>query len=129
MSTNCLIGKMYGDKVKAIYCHNDGYPSHTGEMLKEYYNNDSIIDKLINLGDISFLDKNIEPKEGQEHSFDHPAPGITIAYHRDRGEDLFIREYSGEDSFREELKGFGCNYLYLWKDGDWLIFDANDEDY
>lgn len=128
MSTNCLIGKSYGDKIKAIYCHWDGYPSHVGEILKEYYNNDSIIDKLINLGDISCLEKNIEPLEGQQHSFDSPAPNVTIAYHRDRGEDKYIRDYSDEDSFKEELKSFSCNYLYLWDDNEWKIFDNSYDD-
>lgn len=128
MSTNCLIGKLYGDQVKAIYCHYDGYPSYMEGMLKDYYDNDSIIDKLISLGDISCLKKDIEPKEGQNHSFEHPAENVTIAYHRDRGEDLYIREFSDEQCFKEELK-YNFSYLYLWKDDDWIIFSAEDDNY
>ena len=118
MSTRSLIGKYEGGRIKAIYCHFDGYPSGVGEMLKENYTSEDKINKLLSLGDISFLEKEVEPKEGQEHSFDHKAEGVTVAYHRDRGEDLVIRHFSDENEY---MKDSGIDYYYLWKGKSWHI--------
>jgi hypothetical protein len=37
MSTRSRIGVMHGDKVKSIYCHNDGYLDYNGIFLQESY--------------------------------------------------------------------------------------------
>lgn len=60
MSTRSLIGKDYGNEIKAIYCHFDGYPQHNGAILKECYSDDGKIDELIRLGDISSLGPKID---------------------------------------------------------------------
>lgn len=58
MSTRCLIGRKIKDnKVEYIYCHHDGYLDGVGEILKTYYTNDDVIDKLMALGDLSALGK------------------------------------------------------------------------
>ena len=58
MSTRCLIGrKIENNKVEYIYCHHDGYLDGVGEILKTYYTNDDVIDKLMALGDLSALGK------------------------------------------------------------------------
>jgi hypothetical protein len=59
--------------VSAIYCHFDGYIDGVGKILQENYNTREKMEQLIALGDISLLGKTIEE---------------TVAYHRDRGEDL-----------------------------------------
>lgn len=131
MSTHAGIGKLQADgSVKAIYCHHDGYPSYVGEILKFVYNNDKIVDKLIELGDISVLgEKGIGPKENEEHSFEHPIDGITVAYHRDRGEDKRIRQFGSEEDYLENgpdrLDSF---YLYLFKNNEWYIADIKYDD-
>ena len=63
MSTRSMIGKDYGDEIKAIYCHWDGYPEHTGQILKDYYNSDTMVDKLIALGDISSIAPTLDFKD------------------------------------------------------------------
>lgn len=119
MSTNSLIGKYVGDRIKAIYCHFDGYPSGVGATLLEYYTDDNKIDKLLNLGDISFLAKEVEPKPGQKHDFNHQATDVTVAYHRDRGEDMSLSYFSDENEY---AKASWIEYKYLWKDNSWYIY-------
>ncbi len=69
-----------------IYCHHDGYPSGVGATLLEHYNDRERAAELVNLGDISVLGERLSPNDGEEHSFERPAKGVTLAYHRDRGD-------------------------------------------
>ena len=85
--TRALIGvEAPNGSITSFYTHYDGYPEHTGKMLKKYYSNSGIIKKLMKLGKngVSFLDKSI--KGGKDHSFNSPKDGETIFYGRDRGE-------------------------------------------
>lgn len=125
MSTRCMIGKVYDGKVKAIYCHWDGYPSYTGNMLETYYNNDEIIDELIGLGSLSYIAPRIKPNEGEEHSFEYPAKDVTVAYHRDRGEDVQVYEYDSIDEFLYEMYDATSwiEYSYLWNNGAWKVYE------
>lgn len=125
MSTRSMIGKVYDGKVKAIYCHWDGYPSYTGNMLETYYNNDEIIDELIGLGSLSYIAPRIKPNEGEEHSFECPAKDVTVAYHRDRGEDMQVYEYDSIDKFLYEIYDATSwiEYLYLWNNGAWEVYE------
>lgn len=125
MSTRSMIGKVYDGKVKAIYCHWDGYPSYTGNMLETYYNNDEIIDELIGLGSLSYIAPRIKPNEGEEHSFECPAKDVTVAYHRDRGEDIQVYEYDSIDKFLYEIYDTTSwiEYLYLWNNGAWAVYE------
>jgi hypothetical protein len=75
MSTRSRIGIENPDgTILSIYCHNDGYPSFNGKVLEQYYSNREKLIELINLGDISSLGIDLE---------------LTIAYHRDRGEEKY----------------------------------------
>jgi len=74
--------------VEMIYCHYDGYPEYNGKMLEEHYTDVDKVEKLISLGSISSLREEVEPQSGSAHSFESPDPNVTVAYHRDRGEDL-----------------------------------------
>ena len=125
MSTRCMIGKVYDGKVKAIYCHWDGYPSYTGNILETYYNNDEIIDELIELGGLSCIRPRIKPNADEEHSFTNPIDDVTIAYHRDRGEDKDIYDYNNINDFLYELRDSTSwiEYVYLWNNGAWEIYE------
>lgn len=86
MSTRSAIAIVYNDgTVESIYCHNDGYPKYMFNMLKDNYSEEEKVKELINLGDLSFVAKYVNPPEGVIHTFDHPYPDVTIAYCRDRG--------------------------------------------
>lgn len=125
MSTRSMIGKVYNGKVKAIYCHWDGYPSYTGNILKTYYNNDEIIDELIGLGSLSYIAPRIKPNEGEEHSFECPAKDVTVAYHRDRGEDICIREFENLTQLFDNAHDSWCEFLYLWRNQEWEVYDIS----
>lgn len=125
MGTPALIGKQFGGNIQAILCTHDGYYSQVGEILNEYYTSNQIVEKLILLGDISALYPRLEPNEGESHSFDHPAPNVTVAYARDRGEDLQIRNFSDLESFKEEGRVYGA-YCYFWNGSEWEYFSRGD---
>jgi len=108
-----------GNKViKSIYCHFDGYASGVGKTLMDNYQDREKVEALISLGDISFLEEEITPTG--PHSFDYPQKGVTVAYHRDRGEKLksprinsSVREF-----FLSDIEEYG--YLFT-EEGEWLF--------
>ena len=56
MSTRCYIVKKLQDgSFKGIYCHSDGYLEFTGLKLYSHYRDEKALDKLLELGDLSFL--------------------------------------------------------------------------
>jgi hypothetical protein len=90
MSTHARIFKAYPTQsgeyiLDGVYCHFDGYPSHVGKMLKDYYQDESKIDSLISLGNMSYLDKEIFP-HSENHSYKTPDYEVSVFYGRDRGE-------------------------------------------
>ena len=89
MSTRSYIGiREKGNFIKYVYCHFDGYTiSGVGQMLFEHYKDEEKVKELISLGDISFLEKNINPSKDSNHSFYTPEKDVTVFYHRDRGDE------------------------------------------
>jgi hypothetical protein len=73
---------------KVSYCHWNGDPDNMLPLLNENYNTIEKVEELISLGNLSYLAKKVKPDENETHSFDKPAANVTVAYHRDRGEDL-----------------------------------------
>ena len=120
MATRSRIGIENEDgSVTSVYCHWDGYPDNNGKLLHNHYQDREKTQKLINLGSISYLAPDVEPGDGVIHTFERPTTGIVVAYHRDRGEDLTIREDANvEDFFNSDIEEYG--YL-LTKDGKWLV--------
>ena len=103
-----LRAKVDSTLLKPIYCHWDGNPKTMLPILNGHYNTNEKVKELMALGNLSVLYPKVKPDEGQEHSFDKPAEGVTIAYHRDRGEDLEFW------SARQE-------YNYLYENGVWNL--------
>lgn len=117
MSTHCAIGKKVEGGYKYIYVHNDGYESYMFNLLIKHYNNDEIVDKLISLGDASFLAERLEPVTTY-HSFEHPEPYVSVFYHRDRGES-WARNEAKIDSLSYLKAAF--YYTYIWDGKHWQI--------
>lgn len=113
-----------GGSVESIYCHWDGYPSNNGVILLENYTDRKKVEGLIALGDISSLDEEVEPTNGSQHAYDSPEKGVTVAYHRDRGEEKRGPEYHRDlDHFvRSDVEEYG--YLFT-KEGEWLFVDGH----
>ena len=89
---------------KSIYCHWDGYPSGVGKMLQEHYTDREKINSLLELGDISSLEKDLDS---------------TVAYHRDRGESYSPPAINSRIEYVHTE-----SYLYLFRlDGEWRIFN------
>lgn len=139
MATRSRIGIENEDgKVSSIYCHWDGYPDNNGKILVEHYTDREKVKELIALGSISTLKENVAPIEtlpditgvrmmkkfkvitNSVHSFDNPQEGVTIAYHRDRGEALDVGRI--DTSLEEFEKGDNEEYGYvLTKTNVWLV--------
>lgn len=93
--------------VKSIYCHFDGYVSGVGKTLYNHYDKEKL-EELIELGDISSLGESTEN---------------TVAYHRDRGEDLCSTDYLSIEGLFGNCFNSGEEYVYyLNKDGVWLMY-------
>ena len=138
MATRSHIGILNEDgTVDYIYCHWDGYPEGVGHTLSLHYTEESKIRELIDLGWISFLRENIKPPYEHElaegrvrgllerfdppphHSFDRPLEGVTIAYHRDRGEELVKGTFQSKKLYYDP-DGW-IEYYYLFENGEWYV--------
>lgn len=103
--------------VSSIYCHNDGYPEYNGKVLHEHYQDREKVERLIGLGDISYLEEKVE-LAGQ-HTVNSPESGVVVAYHRDRGEDLRKANHTDRVDYVEgDIEEFG--YLFT-KENEWVF--------
>jgi hypothetical protein len=122
VTTTSRIGmEMPNGKVKSIYCHYDGYTKGVGATLQEHYVDPEKVEALISLGDISQLRKHVAPKPEAYHSFDKPCKDVTVAYHRDRGEDFRLPrvDASVEAFSRSDIEEYG--YVFT-QSGEWKTF-------
>ena len=121
MGTRSTIGFVNSNgAVQGIYCHWDGYPEYNGQILRDHYKTQDRVRKLMNLGDLSSLGKNI----GRKHDFMATGNvGICTAYGRDRGETgTEAQLYADEAEFLKDDRG--QDYSYLFKDGKWYCWDC-----
>ena len=118
MATRSRIGMEQEDgSVKSIYCHFDGYPSHNGRILNESFKDHDKVKSLIELGDISFLRREVEPTG--PHSFSSPQEGVKVAYHRDRGEEHNSKKDKSVSAF---FASQSESYIYMFtQEGEWLV--------
>lgn len=118
MATRSRIGiENENGTITSIYCHWDGYPDGVGATLKEHYSNTQKIKMLLNLGDISILGEYVATMD--EHTFENPKQGVTVAYHRDRGEK---KNEARTDMSIEQFKNhLDEDYGYVYtKGGNWI---------
>jgi hypothetical protein len=127
MGTRSVIGVKHGDKVKAVYCHWDGYLEHNGFILQNFY--DSVkANHLVSLGDLSSLGAEV----GEKHDFGAPADYLDVEnaivsvskqctfYGRDRGEDNVAWKVMHSD--KEMFDYFSdCEYYYVMDNGIWYV--------
>ncbi len=136
MATRSTISVLQKDgSVKSIYCHFDGYIKGVGRTLQNYYNSEELANRLVSLGDLSYLSKYPDPLpeapeeyhfgrtpgiiKAEDHSFDNPQKDVTVAYHRDRRENFNINNYSSIEEYIIS-KNFQ-DYNYLWMNGEWHL--------
>ena len=104
MSTRSRVGiKEKDGTVRSVYVHFDGYLAGVGKTLYESYRNADKIEQLINLGDMSSINSEVEKCEP----------------YTQRGEDLNIATDSLE-SFEKNWASCGEEYVYLYINGRWM---------
>ena len=126
MGTRSRIGmELPNGNIYSVYHHWDGYPEWLGRILKQHYNTDAAVKKLIDGGDMSscYSDTGWDYDEKRE-----PQP----CYYSERGEDCpprtdaTIQEYFANANSWEE-------YCYIYTTfGEWLCFEITqkyNEDY
>jgi hypothetical protein len=121
MATRSAIGMQFGDIVKAVYCHNNGFPEGVGACLLKHYNRTKTA-HLLSLGNLSSLGSLTEPDPEFPHSFEKRQPNVCVFYGRDRDE--LDHEYQVFDTVEDYKSEFGMDveYLYLLTiDGNWLV--------
>ena len=138
MATRSAIGIKKGNRIRAVYCHSDGYVEHNGSILSEFYADSVKASALIAQGDISSLGASV----GTKHDFaarwldedyvkigdrTQVAPETTF-YGRDRGEkDVSFRSFATEAEFVEHYDHCGCEYYYLMDNGVWYVKEYDRE--
>jgi hypothetical protein len=119
MATRSTIAIQNADgTVTGIYCHWDGYLSHNGNLLYQFYRDEATVRALIGLGHISSLGREI----GERHPFetynlseeekDPRWEGWTTAYGRDRGEQQDAETFRNWYTMLNE-QGQEYNYLFV----------------
>ena len=109
--------------VKSVYCHWDGYPKGVGKILVEHYLMRDKVESLMELGSISTLGEQVEPTGRVDHTFEMPELGITVAYHRDRGESLDPARIDKSllDFIQSDVEEFG---YVMTQSGEWMMIDG-----
>lgn len=121
MATRSTIAVQNADgTVTGIYCHWDGYLSHNGRLLQDHYNTEELARELVSVGDISSLNERCKPAEGEVHSYDKPAKGVTVYYGRDRGEDKAVAQTYDHWARMRQENGQEFNYLFIPGQG-WFV--------
>ena len=127
MGTRSNIGIVNEDNsVTAIYCHWDGYPSHNGKTLLNRYNDISIVNQLMLLGDLSILREKLYPNDSKPHTFQTQQEDVCVAYGRERSEsDVDCKTFINIDEFEKFAIGTDAEYQYLFTNGKWTYRETN----
>ena len=128
MGTHSRIGKLLPTgKVRSVYCHYDGYvQGGVGEDLLNHYQDESKIDALLDLGNLSGIGKEIGEKQ-DFYDFPNQNPNWCLAYGRDRNEKN--QEATIVESEEAYLKEENASYIYLYKNGEWWFKDTYQDRY
>ena len=118
MATRGNIGIVNSDgSVTGIYVHFDAYPAYVGKTLLNCYTDTDIVNKLIDLGDLSSLGEDLY---ATGHTWKSPIEGVCVAYGRDRGEKgVESRRFISEVEYK--MNGKGVDYQYLYKNDKWYF--------
>lgn len=104
MATRCLIASVNDGVVESIYCHWDGYPKGVGRTLYEYYYTPDLVKKLIDNGNLSTLDVEIESCQR------YVEDALT---------------YQSTNEFLEAFDYSDCEYAYLFDGASWHFTNKN----
>ena len=124
MSTRSYIAeKLPDDTFRYVYCHFDGYPEGVGQTLLNHFNDSDRVSRLIDLGALSYLREDID----SQNDFNNPVgDDATMAYHRDRKENLEINMAAKLEDLLDNFDKSRTEYLYIFENGSWVITDSDD---
>lgn len=123
MSTRSRISIINSDgKVRSIYCHHDGYLDYNGKKLVDFYDNEKVINELLDLGDLSALGNNPVSDKlywKNRDPFYNFSEEFCLAY-RDRGEDeVDAKEFNSFEEFKQAFPDLQEEYNYVFMNGKW----------
>ena len=131
MTTHASIAMLMNDNtVKMTTVHYDGYLTYVGKTLVKYYSDFDKTKKLIDLGEISWVGKELEPSKmikfsseefrklskAEQKKLKEDDSNHTVAYHRDYGEELSNWKFKSIPAYLNFLKKGNyswCDYNYF----------------
>jgi hypothetical protein len=139
MGTRSTIALEFADgTVEQVYCHWDGYLDHNGQILLKHYSDPFVLQKLIDLGDISSLGIEI----GKKHAFSHfelraeevqaykeLTENWTTFYGRDRGETgIAAKKFKDFEDYKANHQYEEYEYILRQVEGKavWFVADHSD---
>jgi hypothetical protein len=126
MATRSTIALEFADgTVEQVYCHWDGYLDHNGRILQAHYSDPFKLQKLIDLGDMSSLGKDI----GSQHAFSQAPEGECTFYGRDRGETgCGAKKFKNFEDYKANHQYEEYEYILRNINGvaTWFVADHND---
>lgn len=131
MSTRGYIGVKNNKGISYIYCHFDSYLEGVGRILKENYNDEEKVAKLIMGGNISNLGSSPEEDiEGWDlknlinETIEEITPKKTL-YYKTRGDkDAEAKLTPSKEEYINETIN-DVDFVYLCEDGTWKVYDAD----
>jgi len=117
MGTRSAIGYLQpSGRVRAVYCHWDGYPEHQLPILKSKYNTFAKVRALIKPGSMSSL----ESSRTWDSEFCDPQP----LYHAERGHGDEPKTSSKPFDYWRDMD---CEYLYVFNGSWWITYSLTDK--
>ena len=129
MSTRGTIGRLNSDgSVDSVYCHFDAYPEALGEILMVYHSSDKDVNHIIELGDTSYIDINLDPKTDL-HSWENPEENCSVFYNRDRGySDTEADHWNNVRTWLHDAPTtYSADFMYLWNGSYWECWNWDGE--
>jgi len=124
VSTRSMIGIQQEDgKIRAIYCHYDGYPEGVGQTLANYYRTTEQTEALLDLGNLSYLRQELGEKQDFNKRETHNE-NWSLAYGRDRGEteqEAKLFDYVGE--YLEYARNSWAEFAYIFTPKGWAYWN------
>ena len=101
MSTRAAIGFRVGDEIHTIYSHYDGYPSHVGLILQNYWNSEDLAKELV--------------YGPQIRNFDHDGTCVRFG-------DGSVDDHEAHPTPCESIYGYDYLYLFDRTTEQWVCF-------
>jgi len=94
--------------------------------LLNRYNDISIVNQLMLLGDLSSLREKLYPDDSKPHTFQNQQEDVCVAYGRERSEsDVDCKTFNNIGDFERFAGNSDAEYQYLFNSGTWTYREIN----